>query len=350
MTPFEDYVIVSFMFTKIIATIGPSSSSPEVLTKLAASGMDIARMNFSHCTYEEFKQRKAILAKASQELHKEIKILQDLQGPRIRVGKLPEAGIHLIEGETVTFCTGKNCSEETIYIDDPYLHVDIKVGDPIYLASGEMELIAEKIEGNLIHAKIVRGGILYSRKGVNVPHTKLTTSGLTEKDIADVEFALNDGVDYVAISFPQSAKDVQKLQEIVQGRAKVISKIETAMALEHIDEIVRASDVIMVARGDLGIEISVEKLPFIQKNLVRHAAWHNKGAIIATQMLYSMVNHPTPTRAEVSDVANAVWDGADAVMLSDETASGQYPIEALQAMVRIVTQAEEYGSSRPSHF
>lgn len=332
--------------TKIIATLGPSSDSPEMIEKMIAAGLDIVRFNFSHCKRNEFIARKAHVLKAAKKLKKKVKLLQDLQGPRIRVGELPKAGHLLVEKEEIIFTTKRGGDKNTIFIDDPYLHLDLKAGEPIYLANGEMELTAKKIEGNKIFAEVIRGGTLYSRKGVNLPHTKLTTSGMTERDAEDVRFALKEGVDYIALSFVSSAEDVEKLRAIVGHKAKIISKIESAVALKNLDGIIRASDAIMIARGDLGIEIPIEELPFVQKNLVRQAAWHGKGSIMATQMLFSMTNHPHPTRAEVSDIANAVWDGADAVMLSDETASGNYPLQALEVMTKVVRKAEHFHSER----
>lgn len=330
------------MKTKIVATIGPSCASYEKIEKLVEAGLDIARFNFSHVTYDEFKERVGHVRRAAKKLKKEVLILQDLQGPRIRVGILPPEGRELKEGDTVIFSTKKEKDDNIIYIDNPYLHVDLKVGEPIYLANGDIELRSTKIQGQKIWAKVERPGILHSRKAVNVPHTKLTTSGLVAKDIKDAKFGLANKVDYIAISFVQTAADVLKLRKIVKDKAKIMSKIETALALQNIDPIIQASDAIMVARGDLGIEIPGEKVPSVQKNLVRHAAWHGKGSVVATQMLISMVTHPRPTRAEVSDVANAVWDGADGVMLSDETASGKHPITSLKTLVKIVKEAETY--------
>ena len=220
----------------------------------------------------------------------------------------------------------------------------------MYLANGDMELVVTRVAGSRIFAKVVRGGTLYSRKGVNLPHTKLSNSGLTPKDIRDVKFGMKHGVDLFAISFVQSSDDVERLRRIVGEKAKIIAKIETALALRNIDDIIRASDAIMIARGDLGIEVAPETIPFIQKNLIRHANWYDKGTVTATQMLTSMINHARPTRAEVSDIANAVWDGTDAVMLSDETASGEYPLESLRTMVRVVAQAESSHFERPNPF
>ncbi len=335
------------MRTKIIATIGPSSASKEKIEAFVSAGMDIARLNFSHGTYESFAEWIALIRSAEQTVGRPVRILQDLQGPRIRVGDLPKEGIKLVENELVSFSTKKS-DTGGIFIDHARLHIDIEVGDPIYLANGEMELIAERVEGSRIEARVIRGGILHSRKGVNVPRTKLSNSGLTAKDIRDAQFGLEQGVDMIAISFVQSADDVHHLRKIVGDRAQIVAKIETALAIEHMNSITRASDAIMIARGDLGIEVPIETLPVVQKGLIRHAQWYGKGTITATQMLISMVNHPRPTRAEVSDVANAVWDGSDAVMLSDETASGNYPLEALETMVKVVHNAEAFLLDRPN--
>lgn len=339
------------MRTKIIATIGPVSDSQEMIQKFVDAGMDIARVNFSHCTEENFIKYKKRIGVAARKAGRKIAIMQDLQGPRIRVGELPKEGYKLTEGESVVFSTKKSDTDGTgkvIFVDSPKLHKDIKAGELIYLANGDMELVVVKIIAERIMARVARGGTLYSRKGVNLPDTKLSNSGLTPKDRKDVKFALAHGVKVFAISFVQTADDVRALRKIVGPNAKIIAKVETALGVKNIDEIILASDAIMIARGDLGIEIAPEKLPFIQKNLIRHASWYGKGSITATQMLMSMVSHRRPTRAEVSDVANAVWDGTDAVMLSDETASGEYPIDALKMMRRIVAQAESSQFNRPN--
>ena len=329
------------MKTKIVATIGPKSESPEVLPKMIEAGMDIARMNFSHCAPEEYKTRKALISQAASKLGREVAILADLQGPRIRIGIIPDEGKELVKGETIQFTTTKDPMDgKVIFVDEPSILDSLEVGHPIFLSSGEMELTVTSKNSEGFEAEVVRGGFLMSRKGVNVPETHLKMNGLTEKDVADLEFVLSEGVDYVAISFVQSAADVRKAKDIIKGRAKVISKIESAQGLKNIDEIIRESDSIMVARGDLGVEVPMERLPFIQKNLIRHAHWYNKGAIVATQMLLSMVQNKKPTRAEVSDVANAVLDGADAVMLSDESAGGQYPLESVEMITRIAAETE----------
>lgn len=329
------------MRTKIIATLGPKSESPIMIQKLVRAGMNIARMNFSHCTQEEFIKRSAVLKKLRTPDKQKVQIMQDLQGPRLRVGEVSVNGVEVREGEKVIFTTDHK-NTNAILIDDPYLHLDIATGDPMFLANGAIECKVRKVTKSLIQVEVIRGGRFFSHVAVNVPRTKLTTSGLTKKDIKDVKFALSRGVDYIALSFVQSADDVKKLRTIVGTKAKIIAKIERQIALSHIDAIIQAADGIMVARGDLGAELPVEEVPFVQKNLIRHAAWHTKPAIVATQMLFSMVDHPHPTRAEVSDIANAVWDGADAVMLSDETASGKFPVEALSTMARIVKKTEHY--------
>lgn len=337
------------MRTKIIATIGPISASEEMLEKFVGAGLDIARLNFSHGTHESFAEWITMIRAAASKAGRTVLILQDLQGPRIRVGELPPEGVALTEGTTVHFSTEKS-DTSGIYIDHARLHLEIAVGDPMYLANGDMELLVERVEGSRIAAKVVRGGILHSRKGVNLPRTKLSNSGLTAKDIRDAQFGIEHGVDMIAISFVQSEDDVKRLRKLVGDKVKIIAKIETALAVEHMNSITRAADAIMIARGDLGIEVPIETLPGIQKTLIRQARWYERGTITATQMLISMVNHVRPTRAEVSDIANAVWDGSDAVMLSDETASGSYPLEALQMMVKTVQSAEALTVERPNPF
>lgn len=332
--------------TKIIASIGPRSESEQTIEELVRHGTSILRSNFSHCTHEEYRRRKASAEKAARRFKKDVRIMQDLQGPRIRVGNLPEKGIEIEEGKAYTFAFHNGTRAvfpEVIPIDDPYLHADIKKGDPLYLANAALELVVTRVNGKRIATKVIRGGILLPHKGINVPQTKLKRGGLTPKDIHDVKFALKEGVDYIALSFVQSAEDVRKLRRIIGKRpVKIIAKIERGLALRGIDEIIRESDGIMVARGDLGIELPLEEVPLIQKDLIRHAHWHGKPAIVATQMLSSMINHPAPTRAEVSDIANAVLDGADAVMLSDETAAGEHPVKTVVMMRKIVRRTEAY--------
>lgn len=329
------------MRTKIIATIGPTSEDEAVLTQLLELGIDIARMNFSHCTREEYENRKAIIKHVAAG---KTKMLADLCGPRIRVGELPDEGIMLADDEVIIFNNDKNSlNEAEILVEDPYLHTDLKVGDPLLLANGQMETQVIKLEGSRIFCKVISGGVLFSRKAINVPHTKLTTSAFTIKDGHDLEYALSQGVDYVAMSFVQSGEDIDALKKrINDSRVKVIAKIERKTAVDNMDEIIRASDGIMIARGDLGIELPYEEIPILQKEIIRRCRFAGKFAITATQMLSSMVHNSHPTRAEVSDIANAVMDGSTHVMLSDETANGSYPLEALKAMHRVVNRTEQF--------
>ncbi|NTW22587.1 pyruvate kinase [Candidatus Falkowbacteria bacterium] len=338
------------MQTKIITTIGPKSEAPEVIKKMVEAGVDMFRFNFSHTTTEQFLRVSKLIRKISKELGKDIKIIQDLQGPRIRVGKLPAEGVMLADGQEIGFTVGQNdLPNNLINIDDKKLYEDIRRGDPLFLSNGSIELVVLAVKGDVIWCRVIQGGLLTSSKGVNVPGTNLKRGGLTEKDIADVKFALKTKqVDYVALSFVQEAEDVSKLRGIIRKEAgeknkiKIISKIERGVALKDIDRIIVESDVIMFARGDLGIEVPVENLPIIQKNIVRHAHWHNTPVIIATQVLTSMIISQNPTRAEVSDISNAIFDRGDAVMLSDETAVGAHPIEAVKILKKVIKRTEEY--------
>lgn len=327
---------------RTICTIGPTSESPTIIEQLVLAGMDIARVNMSHATYDQLISIKSTIDQLNIVHGKNVKILLDLQGPRMRVGQMPEAGIDLAEGQTVVFTTDPTIAD-AIHINDPYLHEDIMPNHPLFLANGDLELQVERTEGKKIFAKVMRGGVLHSRKGVNVPETNLTTRGLTEKDIEDAQFGLNTGVDYIAMSFVKDAKDIEDLKGLIgTNPVKTVAKIEIKLALRQINEIIAACDVIMVARGDLGIELPLEELPLVQKALVARTAKLGKQSIVATQMLMSMVDHPRPTRAEVSDVANAVLDGADMLMLSDETAYGNYPVEALTYLVKTIKHVETY--------
>lgn len=333
------------MNTKILATIGPRSEDQKTIEGMMRAGMDIARVNFSHCTYDEFKKRKVIIKTLEKKLKKKIVIFQDLQGPRIRVGKMPDEGKVLQEGKIYIFSHGVSADAQGdfISIDDSYLHVDMKVGEPLYLANGTMEFKVEKVKDKQIYAKCIRGGTLFSRKSVNIPFTQYSRGALTPKDIADIKFGVEEGIDQVGLSFVQSADDIRKLRKYLKGKdIKIMAKIERAVALHNIDEIIQEADGIVIARGDLGIEMPMEDLPIIQKNLIRHAHWHGKPVIVATQMLLSMINYPHPTRAEVTDVANAVFEGADGVWLSDETTDGNFPIEAVKVMKKIITRIDGY--------
>ena len=335
------------MNTKIIATIGPKSQDYEIMKQMVVDGVNIIRINFSHATPDQYHLIKANIDKIKIETGLEVKILFDLQGPRIRIGKLAHE-VEMREGQVYSFMynTG-NVDNFEIPIDDDGLVNDMKVGDPFFLANGDLELKVVEIKDGAIIAQVERGGLLLSRKGINIPKTILRRDILTSKDLEDIKFALEVKPDFVAMSFVQNGDNVKRLRDLLgDSGIGIIVKIERATALEHIDEIIRESDGVMVARGDLGIEVPLEDLPIIQKNLIRHAHWHDKPAIVATQMMISMVNHPRPTRAEVSDVANAIFDGADSLMLSDETAAGQYPVETIRTMKKIIDRTNNYFNNR----
>jgi len=336
------------MMTKIIATIGPKSESPEQLLALIEAGVDIIRVNFSHATYDQYKRIKRLIDGFNKTSSgRQVKILLDLQGPRIRVGRMPEGGLILQDGEHHDFVYSKLPYKKggVIPIDNSDLRRDIKKGQPLYLCNGEIELIVRDVKGPTIRAEVIHGGLLSSNKGVNVPHTNMKKGGLTPKDIKDLKFGLKAGVDYVGLSFVQTAADVLKLRRLIglkNKQVKIVSKIERAIALKNIDRIIVVSDIIMIARGDLGIETPIEELPIVQKNLIRHAHWHKTPAIIATQVMTSMIKNQSPTRAEVSDIANAVLDGGDMVMLSDETAVGDFGLAAVRMLKKVIERTERY--------
>jgi len=333
--------------TKIVCTIGPASDKPEIINQLIQEGLSVARLNFSHGTREEHAEKISIIRELSEELNMPVAIMQDLSGPKIRVGKIPEPGLVLEEGKPFILTAQKGVAEaEPARVSVSYenLPKELKVGDIILLADGFMELAVTKIEGLDIHCTVTRGGILTSHKGINIPTESIGVPSITEKDKEDLAFGLEHGVDYVALSFVRKAEDVIHLKDLIAQKGKdtpVIAKIEKWEAVNNIEEIMEVTDAIMVARGDLGVEIPLERVPMVQKMLIRKANMAGKPVITATQMLRSMVDQPRPTRAEATDVANAVLDGTDAVMLSEETASGKYPVEAVQNMVKIIKQAEE---------
>ena len=335
--------------TQIVVTVGPATESKEMIAKLIDGGMNVARFNFSHDTHETFAKRaKTIRLIAARKL-KKVKILADLQGPRIRVGEMPKEGRVLNDGETVVFTTHvcQAIAKDEIVIKDAFLHEDVKRGDVILLDNAVMEALVTKVNNHKITAKITRGGILFSNKGVNLPLTKTTTSALTDKDKRDIEFIKKAKFDYVALSFVSTENDVKELKQLLGEKGpKVISKIETAQAMENIDAIISASDGVMVARGDLGVENPIEKVPMLQKAIISKAKWWGKPSITATQMLDSMVKNPIPIRAEVSDIANAIFDGTSAIMLSNETAVGDYPLEALAVMDKVAVETENYIENR----
>lgn len=334
------------MNPKIIATIGLKSEDYKTLKLLARAGMNIVRVNFSHATHEQWNKIKSGLIKIEKETGVKVKMMMDLQGPRIRVAKLPEP-IKITRNETYAFVFGEaQLDQKEIPIDHADLYNDIKIGEPFYLANGAIELVVVEIKDKKIYAKAQRDGILFSRKAINIPETNFSGGAMTNKDIEDAKFGIANGADFICLSFVQTGEDIQALKNILgNSKARIIAKIERATALKDIDNIIKYSDGIMVARGDLGIEVPIEELPILQKELIRHAHWYKKPAIVATEMLASMIENPHPTRAEVADIANAIFDGADAVMLSDETAMGNFPIESVEFMKKISQRADEYFNS-----
>lgn len=334
---------------KTICTVGPASENPAILEQLVIAGMDVARVNFSHASYEEWLNRRNLIQEFNKKHNKDVKLLADLQGPRMRVGVLPPEGVKLIEGEDVWFSTNQENSD-SIFINDPYIHEDIEIGHPMYLLNGEIELKIIEKSGEKFKAKVLNSGTLFSRKGVNFPDTNLTTGGLTDKDVKDAKFVIENSADYVAMSFVKDKQDIDNLREIVGPNVGIVPKIERKQALHNLDEIIQASDIIMVARGDLGVELSAVEIPIVQKDMIKRCIQYKKPAIVATQMLLSMVNHPHPTRAEISDAANAIFDGASYLMLSDETAFGKYPVEALTYLIKTIEKTEEHFDSVPPAF
>ncbi|MGM0588264.1 MAG: pyruvate kinase [Bacteroidota bacterium] len=331
--------------TKIVCTIGPSSNSREKLESLVINGMNVARLNFSHGTHEDHFKVINRIRSVADDMRKPIAILMDLQGPKIRVGTMQDGQQVLQAGSYITLTPEEiEGTSEQIPIDYPYLAQDAQEGDRILMDDGLLELQVVKNDGQLLTARVVEGGLLKSRKGVNLPGVKISMASLTEKDIEDLKFGLQQDVDMVAMSFVRSADDIQDIISRIRAQgsnAGIVAKIEKPEALEEINEIIEESDGIMIARGDLGIEIPSERVPLVQKRIIDRCRTVGKPVITATQMLESMVQNPRATRAESSDVANAVLDGTDAVMLSGETAAGEYPIESVQAMDRICRSIEQ---------
>ncbi|MCF8067984.1 MAG: pyruvate kinase [Desulfobacterales bacterium] len=330
--------------TKIVCTIGPSSDHPDIIEALIKYGMDVARLNFSHGTHEEHKKKIEIIRSVSDNLGKPVAILQDLCGPKIRVGKIQAPGIYLKPGQTLILTTEKvDASDNRVSVSYKNLPSEVKENDSILLADGMMELTVKKITEKEIFCNVITGGVLTSYKGVNLPNGSIKAPALTDKDRKDLFFGLNSDIDYVALSFVRRAEDILCVKELmtkVNKQVPVIAKIEKHEALDAIDEIIDVSDAVMVARGDLGVEIPLDRVPGIQKMIIKKSNAAGKPVIIATQMLRSMVDSPRPTRAEAADVANAVLDGTDAIMLSEETANGKYPIEAVKYMARIAETTE----------
>lgn len=330
---------------KIVATIGPSTREEASLEKAIRAGMNVARLNFSHGTHEDHLKVIGSVRKLSEQLHAPVTILQDLQGPKIRVGKFENGSIPLKEGEKVVITMAKVLGKPGLIPSDfPEMAKSVSAGSRILLDDGLMEMRVLKVRGEEVDAEVVYGGTLKDRKGMNLPGTPLQVDCLTEKDLADLEFGLANGVDYVALSFVRQAKDIRRLRELIDAKSpatRIIAKIEMVEAVDNLEEIVRMSDAVMVARGDLAVEIGQARLPAVQKDIIRICNRQNKPVITATQMLDSMVENPRPTRAEITDVANAVLDGSDALMLSAESASGKYPFRCIETMHEIIREVEE---------
>lgn len=339
--------IVDHQNTKIVATVGPASNSYNSLLELVKAGVDVFRLNFSHGTHEDHQEVINHITYINDKYGLHIGILADLQGPKLRVGKMAKDGLEVREGDVLTFVNTKcEGSMEQVYMSYEQFAADVSVGERVLVDDGK--LVFEVVETNgrdTVRLKTLFGGVLKSNKGVNLPNTKISLPSLTEKDLKDLEFILHQPVNWIALSFVRSAKDIKDLQARIEAAghpAKVIAKIEKPEAVAKIDKIIKHSNGIMVARGDLGIEVPMERLPGIQKEIIQKCIQRARPVIVATQMMDSMITNPSPTRAEISDVANAVMDGADAVMLSGETSIGRHPVRVVEAMNKIIDEAEQH--------
>lgn len=336
---------VAFNKTKIVATIGPASRNKEMLTKLAKAGANVFRLNFSHGTHADHQATIDMIKELNKELGTNIATLQDLQGPKIRTNQIVNNEVTIERGQKLTITNDDDLIGDDKVISTTYksLPTDVKVGDKILIDDGKLELKVLSSQGKDVVTEVVHGGVLKSRKGINLPNTKVSSPSLTEKDIIDLAYGLKQEVDWVALSFVRTAEDIHDIKRRIKAAGKdikVVAKIEKPEALVNIDAIIEATDAVMVARGDLGVEVPSEQVPLEQKKMVRKCNIAGKPVIVATQMLESMTDSPVPTRAETNDVANAILDGADAVMLSAESASGQYPEEAVTCMSNIIRSVE----------
>ena len=332
--------------TKIVCTLGPASENEETLRELIKNGLNVCRLNFSHGSHEEHKGRMDLVKKLREELNMPTAILLDTKGPEIRTGKFDVPEVLLEEGQTFTI-TMKDVmgNKEMCTVSYKGLANDVKPGDTILIDDGLVGLTVKEVNGDDIVCEVQNSGIVKNHKGVNVPGVKVNLPAITEKDRSDIEFGIEQGIDFIAASFVRKVSDVLAIREILEENnaehIKIISKIENQEGVENLDEIIEVSDGIMVARGDLGVEIPTEEIPVVQKLMIKKCNEAGKPVITATQMLDSMIRNPRPTRAEVTDVANAIYDGTDAIMLSGETAAGKYPVEAVKTMATIAKRAEE---------
>ena len=334
--------------TKIVATVGPACETYDQLKALVIAGVNVFRLNFSHGSHEDKKKIIDNIRGINKELNCSVAILGDLQGPKLRVGEIENNRLEVKEGDILTF-TNTKCigTLEKIYVSYPNLAGDVVVGNTIMIDDGKIEVIVHSVESNGdVKVKVTLGGIISSKKGVNLPDTKISLPALTEKDLEDAAFIIKEELDWVALSFVKRVADIEMLRAILnehKSKSKIIAKIEMPEALTNIRDIIIASDAIMIARGDLGVELPVEKIPLIQKELIRKCIHRAKPVIVATQMMESMIDRVKPNRSEITDVANAVIEGADAVMLSGETATGQFPVLVIETMRKIISEVEENG-------
>ncbi|MGI9078755.1 MAG: pyruvate kinase [Gemmatimonadaceae bacterium] len=335
----------SFARTKIVCTLGPSSSAPETVRELIRAGLNVARINFSHGTHEQHADSVAGVRKLAAELERPVAILADLQGPRIRIGTLEEP-VSLLEDMELVLAPEDAVGGAEVPITYDLLARDVRRGDRILVDDGLIELLVTDVEAPRVRVRVIHGGSLRSHKGINLPGVIVSAPSLTEKDRADIEFAITQGIDYLALSFVRRAEDIQELRTLLPKHMLIVAKIEKDTALQNIESIIRVADAVMVARGDLGVELPYEEVPIAQKRIIALANALGRPVITATQMLESMVTNPRPTRAEASDVANAIIDGTDAVMLSAETAAGAHPVLAVGAMRRIILEIERHPPPR----
>jgi len=327
--------------TKIVATLGPASTNPATIKQLHTAGVDMFRLNFSHGSHEDHKERYEAIRALEAEMGHPIAVLMDLQGPKLRVGTFPDGSVMLKRNGKFRLDMEKaEGSEKRVSLPHKEVFAALEKGMDLLLDDGKIRLRIQSCGADFAETKIMTGGRLSDRKGVNVPGAILPISPLTAKDRKDLQFGLDLGVDWVALSFVQRPEDIAEARRLVAGRAAIMAKLEKPAAIEHLDQIVELADGIMVARGDLGVELPPESVPVLQKRIVRVTRFAGKPVVVATQMLESMINSPTPTRAEASDVATAVYEGADSVMLSAESAAGQYPVEAVRIMDRIIGRVE----------
>ncbi len=339
-------MLINAKKTKIVATIGPVSENEEMLLKMAMAGLNVARLNFSHGNHAEHLARINLVRKISKKLGKPMAVLADLSGPKIRIGEFKDGKIFLKKGAKFTLTVKDIMGDENkVFINCKDLPDKIKNGDFIMLEDGSKKLKVEEVSGGEIICRVIIGGELKSKKGVNLPGVSVDISALTSKDKKDLDFVLKNKVDFIALSFVRKAEDVEILKKIIKkngSSAKIIAKIETKEAISNLDEIIDSAYGVMVARGDLGIELPMEEVPLIQKRIIKKCNEKGKPVITATQMLESMIKNPRPTRAEVSDIANAVLDGTDAIMLSEETTLGAYPVEAIETMASVCRHTEKF--------